>query len=304
MPNQDDYPGNNRSCTRDIVAEPGPNLRVSKKHDWHDHDRQLHYKIRIENVGSTEIDNVTVVDTYPESTQFNGDWWHHFWRNVELEHDPGTRQLAWTLERMYPGDSTDIDLIVDLDEGVIGQQGLAFGNLVEAPLPDDVLPADNTYEDTAYSGPDLFVRKWVSDGEVKPGELLTMTVQFGNMSQDPWEMSDDSDVQLVDSLPTGMSFVASQWVDGEPFTPFYHDPASGVIIWTDDRLGSNDERWFHLVVDLDPSLELGDVLVNRIAINQVPAVDIDPNPENNGFDYPVRIPTNDLYLPAILIPSP
>ena len=303
-PDQDDNPGNNRMCTLDVVANFGPNLRVTKEHDWRDHDRQLRYRIRIENVGNTEIEDVEVVDTYPESTHFNGDWWHHYHRNIELEHNPATRQLTWTLERMRPGDGTDIEFVVDLDESVIGEQGLSFVNLVEAPLPDDVYPDNNTYEDTALTGPDLFVRKWVSDGEIKPGERITMMVQFGNMSQHPWYMSDDTHVRLAERLPAGMSFVASQWPDGSPFTPFFNDPASGIVLWTDGRLGSDDERWFHLVVDLAPDLEPGDVLINNITIAQVLPLDIDPNPDNNSFDYPVRIPTIDIYLPMIVIPTP
>ena len=297
----DDYnPDNNRTCTDDAVRTPGSNLRIEKEVWWQNGDQQLEYRIDIENVGTTTLDQVTVTDIYPDSTMFNGDWWHEFWEGVDFEQDDANRQLMWTFERLEPNWSTNIGFRVDVDGDVVGVQGLTFTNTVEVPVADDVYHGDNTATAVIYSGPDFFAEKWVSDGEILPGERITFTVRFGNATQWPWEMSDETSPRLIERLPVGMTFVEALVARWQRIFALFHDPATGLVIWEDERLGGNDRRTFYLVVDLDDDLEPGDMLINTLEITQVPATDIDPIPDNNTFTYSIKIPTEDIYLPMLL----
>ena len=297
---EDGNPENDRACVNDAVRSPGPNIRVSKRVSWSDEDRQLEYQINVENIGTVTLHQVTVTDTYPISTTFSGEWWHWFWEGLEFSQDDAKRQLVWTFERLEPDWSTGVAFRLELEDAIVGVQGLAFTNTVEAPIVGDVYPGDNMDTAIAYSGPDLFAEKWVSEGELLPGERITFTMRYGNANQEPWGMSDGTSARLTDRLPAGMTFVKALWPDGNDNPPFFQDPASGLIIWDEDRFGGSDRRLFYLVVDLDDALEPGDVLTNTIAITQIPALDIDPNPDNNTFAFTIKFPLIDLYLPMML----
>ena len=296
----DTDPENDRVCVSDAVRSPGPNLRISKQVWWNDHDRQLEYHIDVENVGTVTLDQVAITDTYPISTTFSGDWWNRYWRDIDFEQDDANRQLVWTFETLEPNWSTGVGFQVDLNADIVGVQGLIFTNTVEVPITDDVYPGDNTATAIAYSGPDLFAEKWVSAGEILADERITFTMRYGNANQSPWGMSDETSARLTEHLPAGMTFIEARWPDGEEHTPFFEDPATGLIIWEEDQLGSDHRRRFYMVVALDDELEPGDVLTNTVDIAQVPETDIDPNPDNNTFLYPIKIPLLDLYLPMFL----
>jgi hypothetical protein len=296
---QDAWPLDDASCVGDRINAHGPNLRVFKEYRW-DGESQIRYEVMIENVGTRRLEDVWITDTYPEDTAFNGDWHvgHGPW--ITLTHDAGNRQLIFWAEEFDPGNTARIVFYVDLDGGVIGEQGLAFTNEVEAPIPGDVYPPDNQGEATAYTGPDLFVEKWLSEGELKPGERITLTVVYGNYTDWPWEMSDDTETRVIERVPDGMTYVAAYWPDGNPNPPDYGGPGLPEIVWDLERLGGDDWRWFDLVVELDDDLAPNQVLLNEIEIEQRPEVDIDPIPENNIWVYPVTIEGSRVYLPMVL----
>ncbi|NOZ51232.1 MAG: DUF11 domain-containing protein, partial [Chloroflexi bacterium] len=296
----DDNAENDSACVSDAVHLPGANVRISKRVWWNDEDRQLEYNIQLENIGTATLQQVTITDTYPISTTFTGDWWHWFWQGIEFSQDDAERQLVWTFERLEPDWSTGVAFRLELDDAVVGVQGLAFTNTVAVPVSGDVYPDDNMATAVAYSGPDLFAEKWVSEGEIMPGKRITFTVRYGNANQWPWGMSDSTSARLTERLPAGMTFVKATWPDGNENTPFFQDPASGLIIWDEGSFGGDERRLFYLVVDLDGDLEPGDVLTNTLEITQIPALDIDPNPDNNTFAFTIQFPLIDLYLPMML----
>jgi hypothetical protein len=63
-------------------------------------------------------------------------------------------------------------------------------------------------------------------------------------------------------------------------------------------MGSDNWHIFDLVVDQDPGLSLGEVLVNQLEINEVPELDVDPVPDNNVFDLPMLVGWR-AYLPLV-----
>jgi len=178
---------------------------------------------------------------------------------------------------------------VDLDQAVVGQQGLGFTNTLEAPIAGDVYPADNVDVVTAYSGIDLFAEKWISEGEPRPGARVTMTLEYGNDSDWPRGTSGSANLILTERLPPGMTYVRSLWPDGSDNPPAFHDPATGLLLWNMGSLGNDDHLWFYLVVDLDSGLEGGDVLLNQVELQQSPVEDVDYDPGNNLFELPVTI---------------
>ena len=108
---------------------------------------------------------------------------------------------------------------------------LSFTNTVEAPVPDDVYPADNSAQAMASTGPDIYVKKWLSGGEPEPGEIVTFTVEFGNRNDWPWDSDDQYGSAITDTLHAHMAFVKAT------------DPDDPSETWTPDILPGNVLRW-------------------------------------------------------------
>jgi len=288
QPHEDSY-DDNLSTWVGMLHEHGPNLQVHKHNfGWEGEDR-IQYEIRVKNLGTQRLEGIWITDTYAESTAWNGDWGVNHGPWFTVTHHAASRQLVFWAEGLDPGDTASLNLRVDLDEAVVGEQGLVFANTLEAAIPGDVYPADNTDEAIAYSGIDLYAEKWISGGEPRPGERMTMTLRFGNGSSWPRGTSGGARALLTERLPTGMTYVGSVWPDGSPHDPFIHDPGTGLVSWDMGQLGSDDHRWFFLVVDLDAGLEGGDVLLNQVELQQSPAVDVDYDAGNNLFELPLTI---------------
>jgi uncharacterized repeat protein (TIGR01451 family) len=176
---------------------------------------------------------------------------------------------------------------VDLDESIRGVQGLIFTNTVEAPWPDDVYTADNADTEVAYTGPDVYVEKWLSGGVPKPGEIVTFTVAFGNRNQDPWNGDDQSDSHVTDTLPAGMTFVkaTAPWdANWQPETQ-----EDNVLTWGWGPMWSNSRWWFDVVVRITDTVESGDVLTNVVEAYGDSPGDVEIDWENNAFELPVTI---------------
>jgi uncharacterized repeat protein (TIGR01451 family) len=291
----DQRPGDDTACAEEMIHEPGANLRVTKNHWWEGEDR-IHFSIRVENNGTTLLTDVEIVDTYPQDTQFNGEWWNDYWREITFSEDVAQRKLVWTVEELYSGDSFNIDFILNVDSSIVGDQGLAFTNLVEAPIADDVYPANNSYEDTAYTGPNLYVKKWLKTEFPSPGDEVLFVVEFGNASQGTW--GTNGDTSLVDDLGDGMTFIKATDPD---------DPArywlpklmpDGNLLWEWGNMNS-DSRWqFEMTVKIDDDVDPRSMLTNTIEVSSSDQEDIDPVAENNIAMVTFRA-GQLIYLPVI-----
>ena len=217
----DSQPYNNVDCVVDRVYDYGPNLRIDKYYQWN-WEGQLEYTIDFRNVGSTTLYDVEIADTLPDDTTFNGNWWHWFWEGIDF--NQVGNQLIWTIDRLDTTWSSGLRYQVDIDGDLIGVEGLCFLNAAEAPIPDDVWPADNYDEVPACTGPDVYVEKWLSGGEPVPGEILTFTVQFGNQSRWPWNGDDQYGSHITETLPTGMTFITATapWNPDDVWHPETH----------------------------------------------------------------------------------
>jgi uncharacterized repeat protein (TIGR01451 family) len=168
----------------EVLRASGPNLRVGKTHEWQGDGRIL-YSIRFENVGSESVETVTVIDTLPVDVAFAGDYEIQFPRASSGFTDEGDR-LIWEFDAVHPGEVGFIWFEVTLDHP--GEPLTWFSNTAEITVhPEDVSPADNFYQDVAFSGGevrrvDLMVAAhgegvW---GIAEPGTTVNVTTDFGS----------------------------------------------------------------------------------------------------------------------------
>jgi uncharacterized repeat protein (TIGR01451 family) len=292
----DNWSFDNQACLEETVRQFGPNLRISKHDSW-ERDDVLAYDIRIENLGTELLENVYFTDTYPAQTNFNGDWWVWYGPSIELkDHDAGNRQLTFWAEQFEPGETAEIRFNVELDGGIVGDQGLAFTNAVEAPVPGDIYLQDNSFDVTSYTGPDIYVEKWLSAGEVKVGEIVTFTVEFGNNNQWPWETT--TSALITDTLPAEMDFINATipWNPEQDWTPL--SSSGGVLVWEWDYMCPECRWQFELSVQVNNSYELGDTLVNKVEMYSTGDVEYDY--ENNDFVYTVPVIEYPIFLPIVV----
>jgi uncharacterized repeat protein (TIGR01451 family) len=289
----DGWPYDNEDCVVDTVRHPGPNLRLHKKVDW-EWEGQLRYDIEFENIGTEILYDVVITDILPANTTLSN-WWHDFWEDLDCVEDAG--QLICTVSRLEPGWSSRIKFHADLAPGIVGDKGLSFLNVAEAPIDDDVYPEDNYAEVTANTGPDIYAKKWISGGQPTPGGTVTFTVEFGNQNQRPWDSSGDS--RIIDTLPPEMTFVTATDPD-DPSQEWLPNIDGNELQW--DWGWMNHENWwrFYLVVDIAGTVEAGDVLTNTVEAWSNDPGDLEGDYDNNVYDLPVTVTLNKVYLPIVL----
>ncbi|MBN1177775.1 MAG: DUF11 domain-containing protein [Anaerolineae bacterium] len=146
----------NVSTYGETVNDPGPNLRVTKEHQWWGWDNsQLYYQINVTNVGTETAYGVRITDTYPADTTFNGWQWNDYW--MWSNFFTTTTELVWEFEQLDPGNSTWAYFVVDVDHP--GEPLWTYTNVVEVTtLPGEIDVTDNTDTDVAFSGGEV---QWV-----------------------------------------------------------------------------------------------------------------------------------------------
>jgi uncharacterized repeat protein (TIGR01451 family) len=178
---------------------------------------------------------------------------------------------------------------VRLDGGIVDEQGLAFTNEVEAPIVSDVYPGDNYGQVTATTGPDIYVEKWLSGGEPRPGEIVTFTVEFGNASRGPWDGDHGFGSHITDTLPAEMTFVTATtpWDPNQSWTP--NILPGNVLEWGFGTMWADNWWRFDLVVQITDTVQGGDVVTNVVEAYGDSPDDVDPVLSNNVFRRPVTI---------------
>jgi len=274
----------------DSVHGIGPNLRVDKHTNWgwnywDDAPRQLWYELRILNVGTQPIYDIKISDTYPISTSLSWFKWNGCPGDAQCDVYEENDQLIFWVSKMDPGWTASASLGVDLAEQDIGVQGLEFVNQADISDYGDIDLSDNHDEVTSYTGPDVFVRKWLKDGELRAGELITYTVEFGNLNRWPWSGDSNFGSHITDTLPAGTTFVEAiaYW---DPANPWEPESVNGQeVSWGWGTMWSEQTWTFDLVVQIDEGVPIGTELLNVIDAWGDSPTDIDINPVNNHFEY-------------------
>ncbi len=297
----DVFPDDNAACLTEAVREDGPNLRIYKDYRWN-WEGQIQYDLTFQNVGTEPLFGVEIVDTLPVGTSFYGDWGPDFWQGFDIIEGPGT--LSWILPDLEPGWSGGLWFNVDLD---LIEQGDSYTNLAEAGVVGDVWTEDNVSEATAYTGPDIHIEKWLSGGEVRPGEIVTFTVEFGNQNRWPWGTDpgqSEPATTIIDILPAELTFVraTAPWNPDEEWIPDDIDESTNTVTWSWGRMDPESSWTFQIVAQVSEDAEVDAVLVNTVQAYSNSENDVDPLPDNNTFELELVVGPRDylVYLPLIL----
>ena len=173
-------------------------------------------------------------------------------------------------------------------EAVVTGNTANFGNLVTntATASFDGIPGDDPNqrmesvsgaETVRIVGPDLDVSKTDSVATTTPGSAITYTITVNNKAAplgDPANADDASNILVVDTLPAGVSFVASP--DAE-FTGF--NATTRELTWLVPALaaGNSINLTVNATVD-DPAPAGAETLENTVSVS---SDDFDPTPADN-----------------------
>ncbi len=177
----DENPGDNTDCIAQTVGAHGPNLRVTKRHEWRGNNNdQLHYEITFENVGDETVAPVVLTDTYPLSTTLVGGRGWDYWQTITETNNYADHQLIFQIERLDPGWNARLWFDVTPDEP--GARPRWYTNTAEiGGAPDDTNAEDNTYVDVAFKTEVERVELWVGQdrnmqGRAVPNAPVTVTI--------------------------------------------------------------------------------------------------------------------------------
>jgi uncharacterized repeat protein (TIGR01451 family) len=212
----DSRPQDNTSCYSIVLRAEGANLVVHKEHDWSANQDKLQYRLHLMNAGTETISNVWITDILPLLTTWSGS------SEANLDFPAGrlvfsgtvaSGKLGWQFDYLDPGDAGWLYFDANLDEPWVPLRW--FTNTVEIDEPpDDKNPADNTYQDLAFSGGEVReAHLWVETeqsniwGLAQPGALITVTTPHTQTYAwaDPvcggcWEAGDSGPVLPGDSV--------------------------------------------------------------------------------------------------------
>jgi uncharacterized repeat protein (TIGR01451 family) len=300
----EDYTDNNTASFSETLLDHGPNLRIRKWGDWHGHGEghNAWYQLQVENIGDQTIEDVVITDFYPTEMDLDGGVNVGFWQWWEWEDFPNENYFTVTLEKLEPGWNVGVNFNVVIPGAESVPSGLVFTNTAEVTLdPADTNPSDNSAEYLLGSGPDMFVKKMLLDGEFYPGQEVTYLLEFGNAQPGhTWWWNMTGNAILVDTLPEGMTFVSSYWhcyqeenewceltptIDGQELT------------WETWQLSAGEGHVIVLTVLIDDEIEEGNALINSVVISSDdPDSDIDPFIDNNSSSF---VPILNLEAPLI-----
>ena len=299
QPDEDRY-DDNVSIWVETLYDHGPNLRVRKEggwDDWGDTTRRASYDLTVENIGDATVMPVVITDTYDNRMYLDGGVGSNYWGWWDWRDDPANHSFTVTLEALYPGESVNINFSAITDTEPL-PFGLVFTNTAEVTLdPADVNPADNVDDAVVTTGPDLYVEKRLVAGDLLPGELITVSLRFGNDREgNEWWWSMQGDAQLTDILPDGLEYVSAQqrWCDPDPDDDWCDHPpdvqVGSTLLWLLWSMGAGDRNEIYLTARITDTVEGDDVLINQVEIaSDQPLDDIEPYYDNNRDTYDVAI---------------
>lgn len=294
LPGEDDWKDNQASWTETLFGH-GPNLRVRKDGQWDNwgsETRRASYWLNVENVGDETVEQVTLTDTYPAGMRMDGGLGGGFWRKWDWRDDGD--HFTMTLELLEPGWSAGFDFGLITDTTPL-PFGLVFTNTAEIMLvPDDTNPDDNVDTAVLTTGPDLWVKKNLVAGELRPGELVTFSLAFGNDIegwQGWWAMQGNA--RLTDILPAGLEYVSAKqhwcgWTEWCDHTPEAQDGSTNVwLLWP---LNAGEWNEIYLTARITDTATGLDTFVNQVSIASTqPALDREPYSHNNSDSYALAI---------------
>lgn len=266
----------NNSSTATTTITPSADLSVTKTGPaTADSGTDITYTITVSNLGASDADNVSMIDTPPAGTTF-----------VSLAQTSGPTFTCTTPAVGSPG-------AIDCDLALFGADQTATFNLVvhvtpaaadgssfvnDAQVLSGTTDPDSgnnnaTFTTIVSSSADLGITK-TSSGPTEPGQNLTYTITITNNGP-----SDAADLVLTDTVPANTTFVSLTQPTGPTFsctTPPVG--GTGAINCTLAGLLTGASATFELVVQVSPAATDGTEIENTANIT---ASTSDPDPDNN-----------------------
>ena len=266
----DQDPGNNHAEYEFSTQAEGPNLRVTKWYDWGDvaPGSNVRYQLRFENDGTAPLYDLVFKDILPDHTTLSGYGWGE-------KPTAAGQTLTWKPNwQMNPGDIVGFWLQVQVDNGT--SAGTKLTNTAEASSSTtEVLDSDNSAPVTLVVGPDLRVEKELLDEGIRPGHRARYRIRIWN---DGYATARNA--VLTDILPTGLTFIGSNWGG---------TPNENPVTWNLRDLGPGWHGEFDMEVDAARDLLVGSAVTNKVGITN-DAEDADPSNNNFTLDSTVSSP--------------
>jgi uncharacterized repeat protein (TIGR01451 family) len=266
--NEDEQTTSNNTDTASAEVNPLIDLSIQKTDnpDPVAVDGQLMYTLVVTNNGPSQATGVTLQDTLPGGVTFasatSG--------QGTVNHAGGV--VTAELGSLASGAQTTVTITVDVASGA---QGTLSNTAVVSGNEDETTTANNTatVQTTVSPRVDLAIIKADSPDPVVAGQQLTYTLSIENLGP-----SDATGVQVVDTLPAGVSFVSASSTVGTV------SHAGGVVTVQIGDLDSDDTVVVTILVNVDPSVR---GMMNNTA--QVSSNETDTNPNNNRDDEPTTV---------------
>lgn len=243
-------PDDNTSCHTVVLNEAGPNLRVTKEHWWNG-DGQIGYRVYFWNVGDEAVSPFGITDTLPSGTSWDG-WWNTNWDpNRPVTQTLDGNVLAWQFSDIQPGEYATLEFNANLDEPGVPLRW--FTNTVEITLPDDDAdPADNVYENVAFSGGEL---QWVDLDVYRtrvwgcaPQSPITVTTALAQMVF--WDNCWNED-NFPDTFDPGDVVTITAGAGLMPVVIHVPDPFTGYTSSSTDEIWGQIDALDHETVQVD-----------------------------------------------------
>jgi uncharacterized repeat protein (TIGR01451 family) len=249
-----------------ISAEPG---------------QAITYTLTFSNSNPTSARNVVITDIVPVSlTNVSV-----FSSGVAITDTGASPAYVWQVQALAQDETGAITITGQISPGLAAAG--VFTNSAEIFSPGDTTPANNR----AAAGvevvlPDLTVSKRAASTSVGSSATVTYTVTVSNTGA-----SGVSSVVVSDTLPLGVTFVASSTSNGSSY-----NPSSGV--WNVGDVGGGAS--VSLTVVVTGSLNPDQTITNTAVLTA--SIPPDPNSDNNVGQASVTIGDGwqDIYLPLIL----
>ncbi|MEP1594444.1 MAG: hypothetical protein ABJK20_07725, partial [Halieaceae bacterium] len=202
-----------------VIVDSNPNIELTKTIDddvaqsaVREAGRIVTYRIKYENVGGADADNVVITDRLPDELLGPP----NLAGGVSSSYDAGNRIVTWNIGRVARKDSKVVTLTAQIDPSL---GNIDFDNTAEATFTGGTAtPALANI--TVAAEPNLEVEKSVQPTLVAPGDTLSYTISYRNIGS----IVADSPV-IEDQLPGGV----------EPVPGTYsgvYDAGARILRWT------------------------------------------------------------------------
>lgn len=224
----------------------------------------LSYRVTVDNLGDSEAEGASVVDTLGANLEFVSASGGGVW-------DPTDRTITWSDVDLFGEADAVFDVVARVIDAVpAGTDEVT--NSVRVSHPDDVNPTNDDAEVSTpvLAAPDLTITKSNSSSTMLAGQPVTYELEVRNVGD-----RGAAGVTVVDTLPAEVAFVSAS--DGG-----VHDPDGGTVTWDLGVMEPNAGRDLSVTVTaLDP-LPPGTVSVaNTVEVADDGLNGDDPNPEDN-----------------------